>query len=466
MSGSLNFINEKEVIKNREELKQKEAKWLSDLETLKKHHSKFARDSEGYLIKDTKENAKNYMRVSIENSDRFVEEENEKIRNEKNILIKESYDDIIEVLKQYLDLKEEYYPIIALWIIGTYIHKQFDSYPYLFFNAMRGSGKSRTLRLICALSKDGMVMASPTEAVLFRITGTLGIDEFEGIANKDKSSIRELLNGAYKKGIKIIRMKRKKTLEGEQQVAEEFEPYRPIVMANINGMDEVLGDRCLTLILEKSNNPMKTRLVEDFQNNKIVQKVSKTLNQCSLCSVVVSRNIYTDWNNYIIDRYKTTLTTYYTLTTLTTLTTPNIKLTSLFNKIHDTEIIGRNLELFLPIFFLADIISEEVFNQVLLIAKNITKEKKGEEEMESIDVMVYDFVSRQSNELIFRSVNDMVMEFRQFSNESYEWLNAKWFGKALKRLNLVLDKKRKGHGIEVLLNVNKAIEKLKMFSKN
>jgi len=389
----------------------------------------------------------------------------DKNKNDMIMATRESYDNIVEILKQYLDLREEYYSIIALWIIGTYMHKQFDSYPYLFFNAMRGSGKSRTLRLICALSKNGMVMASPTEAVLFRVTGTLGIDEFEGIANKDKASIRELLNGAYKKGIKIIRMKKKRTSEGEQQVAEEFEPYRPIVMANINGMDEVLGDRCLTLILEKSANPMKTRLVEDFQNHEIVKKVSKNLNQCSLCSVVMSKNIYMDWNNYILDRYKTTLTTLTYINTLTTLTTQNIKLTNLFNKIHDTEIIGRNLELFLPIFFLADLISEEVFNQILLTAKSITGEKKGEEEMESIDVMVYDFISKQSNELVFKSINDLVMEFRQFSNESYEWLNAKWFGRALKRLNLVISKKRMGRGVEVLLNTIKAKEQLKMFQK-
>ena len=43
-------------------------------------------------------------------------------------------------------------------------------------------------------------------------------------------------------------MKKKKTIEGEQQVVEEFEPYRPIIMANIWGMDEVLGERCIQLI--------------------------------------------------------------------------------------------------------------------------------------------------------------------------------------------------------------------------
>lgn len=391
---------------------------------------------------------------------------NEKNRNIVIPSIREAYDLLIEILQKYLDLREEYYPIIALWIIGTYIHKEFQSFPYLFFNAMRGSGKSRALRLICALSKDGMVMASPTEATLFRTNGTLGIDEFEGVANKDKSAIRELLNGAYKKGIKIVRMKKKKVLGQEEQVPEEFEPYRPVVMANINGMDEVLGDRCLTLILEKSNNPLKTRLVEDFETNENIKKIHFILNQCSLCDVVMQKNIYTDWNNYISDRYNTTLHTYNTYTTITTQTTQNIKLDEIFNQIHDTGIIGRNLELFLPIFFIANLISKEVSEQVLIISKNITTEKKQEEELESMDVMVIDFISRQETGLLWASIKDLVTNFRNFSNEDYEWLNAKWFGKALKRLNLIISKRRLSFGIEVILNVPKAKEKLKIFKKD
>ena len=205
--------------------------------------------------------------------------------------IREQYDNIKEVLKHYIDLKEDYYTILTLWIIGTYLHDEFDTFPYLFFNAMRGSGKSRTLRLACKLAKDGNVMASPTEAVLFRVHGTLGIDEFEGVANKDKSQIRELLNGAYKRGVKIFRMKKKKSLAGEELVAEEFEPYRPIIMANITGMEEVLEDRCITLILEKSSHPEKTRLTEDFESNSTIKYILQNMNQCSLCSVVMKKNI-------------------------------------------------------------------------------------------------------------------------------------------------------------------------------
>jgi hypothetical protein len=379
--------------------------------------------------------------------------------------IRESYDLIKELLRKYIDMKEDYYSLMAIWIVGTHLHHEFESYPYLFLNAMRGSGKSRTLKLVTTLSKDGTFLASPTEAVLFRTNGTLGIDEFESIGSKEKSSLRELLNAGYKKGIKIMRMRKVRKTGGEKQEVEVFEPYRPIVMANIWGMEEVLEDRCITLILEKSSNPVITRLVEDFENNYLIKKCHNLLNQCSLCSVVTAKNIYKEWNNYIIDRYKTTLNTLNTTKTYNTLTTQELQ--SLFNKIHDSGIQGRNLELFLPIFFIANIINEDVFSEIIEISKAITKEKKHEEEIESKDVMVFDFISHQESSLNYHSVNQLTNEFREFigASSNDDWLNAKWFGRALKRLNLVIDKRRRGKGNEVSLNVNKAIDKLKIFKE-
>ncbi len=66
-----------------EKERREEAKWFSDLETLKKHHSKFGRNKDGYLIYDTKRSALNYMRVDPKKSERYVDMENEKIRKEK-----------------------------------------------------------------------------------------------------------------------------------------------------------------------------------------------------------------------------------------------------------------------------------------------------------------------------------------------------------------------------------------------
>ena len=421
---------------------------------------------------------------------KILDEKEETLEKAKSQL-RENFYLIKRTLKKYIDMNEDYYELIALWIVGTYYHKNFESFPYLFFNAMRGSGKSKTLKLVTYLSNGGNVMASPTEAVLFRTNGTLGIDEFEGVGGKEKTAIRELLNSSYKRGTKIFRMKKKKTKEGEDHVAEEFEPYRPITMANIWGMEEVLGDRCLTIVLEKSEDPLKLRLSESFENNKTIKFIKENFKVCSLCSVVMQKNIYTLWDNYLMERYRTTLTTLTTtntnntlttqnndyeelLTTYTTLTTNNTynalntlrkqRIDSFFNKIHDTEITGRNLELFMPLFLVASVMGDKALTSIIKVAKKIVKERTHEEEVESRDVMVIDFVSRQNSEnLSFVSITKLVNDFRDFLDGEIDWLNAKWLGRAFKRLSLVVDKRRTQRGIEIILNIGKAKQKLKMF---
>ncbi|GAF97267.1 unnamed protein product, partial [marine sediment metagenome] len=56
-------------------------------------------------------------------------------REETKEKLLECYENIIKVLKHYLDMNEDYYSLISIWIIGTYFHKDFNSYPYLYFNA-------------------------------------------------------------------------------------------------------------------------------------------------------------------------------------------------------------------------------------------------------------------------------------------------------------------------------------------
>ena len=197
------------------------------------------------------------------------------------------------------------------------MHKSFTSYPFIFLNAMKGSGKTRLLKLIKSMCWNGDFTASLTEAVLFRTASkhTMIIDEFEDIGSKEKSSLRELLNAGYKKGNKVKRMKQVKKESGTVYEVEEFDLYTPIAMANIWGMENILSDRCITLILERSAHPIKTRLIEDFEFNEAILNIKRTLDQisCSLCSVVPAGE---GWNTYI---YTTTLTTYTTLHTLTTL---------------------------------------------------------------------------------------------------------------------------------------------------
>src|SRR3990167_501451 len=412
----------------------------------------------------------------------IIKEDNKESTEEKEKEAREvfkiMYEEIIDILKKYLVMKESHYKIIAIWILGTYCHEYFNTFPYLFFNAMRGSGKTRALKLLSALSNggDGSIQNNLTEAVLFRIPRgiTTCIDEIEQIRNKEKQTLRELLNSAYKKGMKVKRMFKKKTLLGEQQVVEEFEPYFPIVLANINGLDEVLADRSITLVLEKSDDPKITKKAEDFLENIKIRWIKLTLSHLVALGEIMGQKKYIEkWNFWLTFHYNATNATNTTNTTNTTnATNPHIKkylemtkqvdieidgdTHDFFVKLNDTGITGRNFELFMPLLILAKFIDDMIFDEIFEVVGELVKERKQEEYHESIDVSLYQFVITKEDHTEFLKMKDLVREFREYigegDNQEDKWLNERWFSRALKRLNLVLDK-RKLHGCsEVRIN--------------
>lgn len=421
----------------------------------------------------------------LEEQEKMLVEQLESLRASKNSIIEivqpipviekaktemiKCYLDMQSEMKQYLDMPENYYKIIAIWIIGTYFHEQFNTYPYLFFNAMRGSGKTRAEGFISFMGRegDGKILNNITEAVLFRLPKhrVVCIDEIEQIGTKEKQTLRELLNAAYKKGMRVTRMKKNK--EGNF-VPEHFEPFFPICLANIWGLDEVLQDRSISLILEKSNNPLVTKKVEDFDSKPELKdlKTKLTRTSCSLCSVVTCENMIREWNNYINNKYTTTLTT---LTTPNYITTQQIERDEFFSKIDASEIAGRNFELWLPLLLTAKVLDNSVFEEILEIAKTMVTTKTKDEYTESKDVILYDFISHQIqyqfNEV---AIKELTRKFREYLGEDSgedNWLNDKWMGKALKRLQLILTKKRLNTGVFVTVNPDKAKEKLKIFKK-
>lgn len=399
---------------------------------------------------------------------KLSEEEFEKLNNpsinlereneEFHLNLKTAYFNIVDILKEYLDLDEKYYNLISVWIIGTYFHKKFNSFPFLFFNAIKGSGKSRTLNLITTLSKDGDMLISPTEATLFRTSGTLGIDEFEGIGRQGIESVRELLNAGYKKGSKVKRMKQKKTFEGVEQVVEEFEVYRPIVMANIWGMESVLGDRCIKLILEKSSKQEITNLIEIFNEEKIVLETKELLDKCSLCRCSFSTEVYREWNNFVKKNYIN-----YTYNTNNI---NNINYTEAFKTINLMSLRGRDLELSFPLCLISLEIEPEnleILKKTTLTLKEIFNEKKSEELIENKDIILLEFISESLDLGKFKTIKIITEEFRNETGSNEEWINPKWMGRALKRMNLIKDKRRVGAGNSVILDVEKAKEKMLIF---
>jgi len=389
----------------------------------------------------------------------FTKEENI-IKENIDIDLKDIYENIIKVLKFYCDLKEENYSLIAVWIIGTYFYKNFSTYPYLYFNAPKGSGKTRLLKLIAKLSYNGDILVSISESVLFRTAGdsTICIDEFESLHGKEKQVLRELLNAGYKKGLGVKRAIKVKGIKEKYEI-ERYDVYSPKAMANIWGMDEVLGDRSITLILDKSNNPLFTRKVEDFEENDSILNIKQQLNQiqCSLCSVVTEKKINSAWNMYT-NTYVDNKTTLYTNNTNNI---NYINYTNIFDKIYKSEIEGRNLELFLPLFFISSNISDYLIDLFINIAKESIKERKQEDITENRDILLLDLICDMEETIEFIKVAEITKKLKEIDESDF--INSKYIGRALRRLNLIIEKRRLGKGIEVKIDFKKAHKKILIF---
>jgi hypothetical protein len=380
----------------------------------------------------------------IENLEKFDEEP--KTFNDFFELIK-------KILKEWIDFSDEmYYNIVSLWIMGTYMHDKFVSYPYLFINAMKQSGKTRLLNLISRLSNKGFLAVNLTESTLFRLPAiekvTMCIDEAENIGSRDRENLRLLLNAGYKKGLFVPRSRR---LPNEKWIVEKFVVFCPIVLSNISGLDDVLEDRCILIPLERSNNVEIISKMEDFDhdyNMNLYMRQLSTLVQ--LCSVVMP---YTK----TMAEYKSTQTTLTTLTTLNTLTTLTTQ--STFNdKIEDLKkigIAGRNLEIWFPLLFIAFQIEEALFDNLLPFILQIIKEKQELELTENRDVVFLSFLYNNFEETKdFITVREICDTYKRDEPED-QWFSSKWVGRALKRHRITIEKRRLTKGFEVRINFKK-----------
>jgi hypothetical protein len=121
------------------------------------------------------------------------------------------------------------------------------------------------------------------------------------------------------------------------------------------------------------------------------------------------------------------------------------------------------LELSFPLILIAE--NLELLDFILGILKKIMLEKRENELMESKDILLFGFIARQQPREWYK-IKELTNAFRLGLDEDSEeenWINGRWLGRALKRLNLTLEKRIVQGYAEVILNIDKAKEKMEMF---
>jgi hypothetical protein len=190
---------------------------------------------------------------------------------------KSYYQEVFENFNYYIDAPEPRLHLLSIWTIGTIFHTLFQAYPYLhLFGAMR-SGKTKTLTLIGCMGFNAIKTHSMSEATIYRLVegahATVLLDEQDYLVNPERrAEFRTLLLGGYKNGSFVYRSE--KTSKGKI-VPTRFRIYSPKALANIEGLESVLQDRTITIIMLRSKDPVKTRRDVDEDDPKWMEMRTK-----------------------------------------------------------------------------------------------------------------------------------------------------------------------------------------------
>jgi hypothetical protein len=162
----------------------------------------------------------------------------------------------LAVFREYLELDSDPpYAVLGLWTLGTYCFPILPSYPRLNVHGEKGSGKSKTLKLVAALAHNGLWRTAPTPATLFRLIETLRptlcLDELEHMDRDDRGDIQAILNAGYVAGGAVDRC------DSVTFNVRPFAVYGPIAIAGIKGINAVLADRSITIVMQPGRDPSR-----------------------------------------------------------------------------------------------------------------------------------------------------------------------------------------------------------------
>jgi hypothetical protein len=339
----------------------------------------------------------------------------------QEIKIQEIFAKVKNLFDLYIEFFDPHYnTLAALWVLGTYFHQLFNSFPYLYVLGAKATGKTKILNLTYCLSFNPFSMIIPSSSSLYRIInqthGSLMIDEIEKIQKDYMADIRAVLLSGYKKGSFIPRTE-EATFQGKKvHVVESYESYSPKLMANISGMEDVLEDRCIKIVTVRSRDPKRSNR---SVNSDDYQKFQPVRDELFL-------NLMFNWQT-VRDSYEWLKKVFLEETEIT----QDVKETISYI---GEKVYGRNLEIWLPIYALAHSISKEVFKEIVDLSISKVEEKLEVDETENQDALVLRALCPLIDETKWYKVSELARDVKLF--EDMEWVNSKNLSRSLVRLNI------------------------------
>jgi len=302
--------------------------------------------------------------------------------------------DIEKELQKYLEFvdDEREYTLLSLWIIGTYLQPICFSYPYIGISGAKRTGKSKLLKFVEMLAFNALFSTNISTAVLYRLIQsvrcTVLMDEAEALSNvQRKSELKNILYSGYKKYGFVYRST--KTAK-EKIVPEKFEVFSPKIFVTYEGLEEVLNDRSINIVMIRTDNKeISDREIDE--NDPIWSELRNKLYIFALMNWKKIRELYKSFKNV-------------------------------------EEIHSRELELWKPLLVLAKFFGEDVYEKIKDLAIKKIKEKEMREETETRESLLLSVLVEMVKENGFYAIVDIRKKVKEIFNEDF---SSEWIGKTL-----------------------------------
>lgn len=332
---------------------------------------------------------------------------------ERKVPISEAFSAAREKLTRFLEFSnDDVYDFLAVWIIGTWFFVLFNAFSYLYVGGLKRCGKTKLLTVLYCLCFNAVPSSNISTSSLFRSIEawrcTLLLDETEKLRNPERSEdLRSALLSGYKRGMPVIRTHK------EALVPETFDVYSPKAIANIRGLDDVLEDRCVTIIMQRGANKAILDREPDITNLEW-QNTRDLLYASALSSWRVVRDAY--------------------------------------QSLTDPDITGRDFELWRPILALAKVIAQPLYERLRTFALVKVRERQIESVSESGEMLLIQALVGlvDQNSDAWWTIAAVKEQLLAKFDEEHSWITNDWVGRALKRLGFS-ERRRVGPNRQVRL---------------
>jgi Protein of unknown function (DUF3631) len=350
-------------------------------------------------------------RWSISSLKLFLAQKNESVD------VPKIFNSIKSLYKEFCDFGDDRISsLFTCWVIGTYFHRMFKAYPYIHLNGNLQTGKTKTINLTTSLAFNGETNVGSSAPYLFRSIhdncSTVGIDEAENLGNgEDFQTLIQVLNCGYKPGTMISKL-----ISGSNNTwkPKRFDPYSPKILGGIKKLVATLNSRSIPITMLRSNDDRIKNIDIDLKDPRF-QEIRDQL--------------------YIMTMIKH----------------QSVKKT--YTEMQDTEIKGRNWELWKPMLTIAKLVGDPMYQELHTLAIEVQAQKNELIEDDTNHVAILEsllFLLDQENEsglfsYTFYSPRDIINALIDPNNPHYQtfkWIDSskigsRWIGDELRKLGVV-----------------------------